>query len=181
MPYGFKEFSMDGYESILNRRSVRAYSDRKVSDDIIDKIALAGSYAPSGMGRQPGRIIVIKDKALRDKLEEMNAEVMGDKSKKPFYGAPHVIAVLADRSAPTYLYDGALIMGNLMNASHSLGVSSCWIHRAKEIFNKDEGKAILQDLGIAGDYEGIGFCILGYPEGDVPPAKARKEDYIVYA
>ena len=86
----------------------------------------------------------------------------------PFYGAPVVLVVLADKSRPTYLYDGSLVMGNLMLAAHSLGLGSCWIHRAKETFEREEGKAILKELGIEGDYEGIGNCVIGYAK---EPAK----------
>ena len=107
----------------------------------------------------------------------MNAAVMGA-SNDPFYGAPVVIIVLADRSVPTYLYDGSLVMGNLMNAAHALGIASCWIHRAKEEFNSDEGKAILKQLGIEGDYEGIGHCILGYAAQEIKATAPRKENYI---
>lgn len=171
----------DAYNSIMNRRSVRSYKSDSVCEDLIKKIAEAGSYAPSAMGRQPGKIVVIKNKALRDKLELLNARVMGDESKKPFYGAPDVILVLVDKAIPTRVYDGALIMGNLMNAANSLGVASCWINRAREIFESEEGKAILSDIGIAGEWEGIGFCILGYAEGEAPIAKQRKDDFIVYA
>ena len=106
---------------------------------------------------------------------------MGDESKKPFYGAQDLILVLVDKSVPSYLYDGALIMGNLMNAASALGVSSCWIHRAKEVFDSAEGKAILAELGIEGEWEGIGHCILGYRAGDEPQPKPRKDGFIVYA
>lgn len=171
----------EAYDAIMNRRSVRAYSDKRVPKEIIDKIAIAGSYAPSAMGRQPGKIVVIQNKDLIDRLEVLNARVMGDESKKPFYGAQDLILVLVDKSVPSYLYDGALIMGNLMNAASSLGISSCWIHRAKEVFDSPEGKEILSSLGIEGEWEGIGHCILGYNAGDEPQPKPRKEDFIVYA
>ena len=172
---------MDGYDAIMKRRSVRSYKSDSLSDEVIAKIAEAGSYAPSAMGRQPGKIIVVRNKELRDRLELLNAKALGDESRKPFYGAPDLIVVLADKSVPSYHYDGALIMGNLMNAASALGVSSCWIHRAKEVFESDEGKRILAELEIEGDWEGIGHCILGYNSGDEPQPKARKEDFIVYA
>ena len=171
----------EAYDAIMNRRSVRAYSDKRVPKEIIDKIAIAGSYAPSAMGRQPGKIVVIQNKELIDRLEVLNARVMGDESKKPFYGAKDLILVLVDKSVPSYLYDGALIMGNLMNAASSLGISSCWIHRAKEVFDSPEGKEILSSLGIEGEWEGIGHCILGYNAGDEPQPKPRKDGFIVYA
>ena len=131
------------------------------------------------MGKQSPIIIAVTDKTVRDKLSGMNAAVMGA-DIDPFYGAPVVLIVLADKSCGTYLYDGSLVMGNLMLAAHSEGISSCWIHRAKEEFESEEGKAILRDLGITGDYEGIGHCILGYADGQEPEAAPRKNGYIYH-
>ena len=122
-------------------------------------------------------MIAVTDQKTRERISRMNADVMGA-GNDPFYGAPVVIVVLADRAVPTHLYDGSLVMGNLMNAAHSLGIASCWIHRAREEFDSAEGKAILKDLGIEGDYEGIGHCILGYAVQESKPAAPRKENYI---
>ena len=127
------------------------------------------------MGRQSAIMIAIDDPETVHMLSELNAKIMGHDGD-PFYGAATVIVVLADRSVPTYLYDGALVMGNLMNAAEALGVNSCWIHRAKEEFALPEGQALLKKLGITGDYEGIGHCVLGY--GEKVPAKPRKDHYI---
>ncbi len=168
---------MDAMQNLLTRRSVRKYKPDMVPQEKLDKILEAGTYAATGMGRQSPIILAVTDKALRDKLSKMNAAIMGVDSD-PFYGAPVVLVVLADKNVPTYLYDGSLVMGNLMNAAHAEGIASCWIHRAKEEFNSEEGKKILQDLGITGDYEGIGHCILGYADGDEPAAKPRKENYV---
>ena len=162
---------------LLERRSCRSYKPDPVPQDILDQILEAGTYAATGMGRQSPIMLAVTDKALRDRLSHMNAAVMGA-ANDPFYGAPVVVVVLADRSVPTYLYDGSLVMGNLMNAAHALGVASCWIHRAKEEFDSEEGKAILRSLGITGDYEGIGHCILGYADGDCRPAAPRKAGYV---
>jgi len=168
---------MDAMQNLLTRRSVRKYKPDMVPQEKLDKILEAGTYAATGMGRQSPIILAVTDKALRDKLSKMNAAIMGVDSD-PFYGAPVVLVVLADKNVPTYIYDGSLVMGNLMNAAHAEGIASCWIHRAKEEFNSEEGKKILQDLGITGDYEGIGHCILGYADGDEPAAKPRKENYV---
>ena len=162
---------------IESRRSVRSYKPDMIPDDIIGKIVEAGTYAATGMGKQSPLIIAVKDKTARDRLSKLNAEIMGA-DIDPFYGAPVVLIVLADRSIPTHVYDGSLVMGNLMLAAHALGIGSCWIHRAKEEFERPEGKEILEELGIEGDYEGIGHCILGYIEGDYPDAKPRKENWI---
>lgn len=168
---------MDAMQNLLTRRSVRKYKPDMVPQEKLDKILEAGTYAATGMGRQSPIILAVTDKAMRDRLSKMNAAIMGVDSD-PFYGAPVVLVVLADKNVPTYIYDGSLVMGNLMNAAHAEGIASCWIHRAKEEFNSEEGKKILQDLGITGDYEGIGHCILGYADGDEPAAKPRKENYV---
>ena len=170
---------MDAMEMLKTRRSVRAYKPDMVPRETLEKIVEAGTYAATGMGMQSPIIIAVTDKALRDKLSAWNAKIMGVDTD-PFYGAPAVLVVLADKARPTYIYDGSLVMGNLMNAAHALGVDSCWIHRAKEEFDSPEGKALLAELGIEGDYEGIGHCILGYAAGDVPPAKPRKENYVTW-
>ena len=167
-------------ENMIERRSVRSYKPTPVPQNILDEILKAGTYAPTGRNRQAPIIIAVTNKELRDRLSKMNAEVMGSESD-PFYGAPAVLVVLADKSVPTYIYDGSLVMGNLMNAAHSLGIGSCWIHRAKETFESSEGKEILRELGIDGDYEGIGNCILGYPDGDLPEARPRKDGYVIKA
>ncbi len=164
-------------KTLIERRSCRSYKPDPIPAEILDQILEAGSYAATGMGRQSPIMIAVTDKKVRDQLSKMNAAIMGA-SNDPFYGAPVVIIVLADRSVPTYLYDGSLVMGNLMNAAHALGIASCWIHRAKEEFNSEEGKAILKQLGIEGDYEGIGHCILGYAAQETKAAAPRKENYI---
>ncbi|HJA66421.1 diguanylate cyclase [Lachnoclostridium sp. An169] len=162
------------------RRSIRAYRPEQIKEEELQKILEAGTYAPTGMGKQSPKIVVVQDRETRDLLSRLNAEVMGTDSD-PFYGAPTVLVVLADRERPTCVEDGSLVMGNLMNAAHAVGVGSCWIHRAREVFDSEEGKALLKKWGIEGDYIGVGHCILGYPaEGAVPEAKPRKADYVVY-
>ena len=135
-------------------------------------------FAPTGMGMQSPKIVVVQDKETIEELSKMNAKIMGVTSD-PFYGAPTVLIVLADKNRNTYLEDGSLVMGNLMNAAHAVGVAS-WIHRAKEEFESEEGKEILKSLGIEGDYEGIGHCVLGYADGPEPKAAPRKDSYVYY-
>ena len=166
--------------NMLTRRSIRKYKPDMLPKETIDEIIKAGTFAASGMNKQPSIIVAVTNKELRDRLSAMNAKIMGINTD-PFYGAPVVLIVLADKSSGTYLYDGSLVMGNLMLAAHSLGVGSCWIHRAKEEFESSEGKEILRALGIDGDYEGIGHCILGYIDGDEPPAHQRKENTVYSA
>ena len=165
--------------AMLTRRSVRKYKDEMIPREILDRIVEAGTYAATGMNRQSPVIIAVTNRALRDRLSAMNAAVMGA-DNDPFYGAPVVLVVLANRQIPTFLYDGSLVMGNLMLAAHELGVGSCWIHRAKEEFDSPEGKALLKELGIEEDYEGIGHCILGYPADPLPAAKPRKDHYVYF-
>lgn len=161
---------------IESRRSIRSYKQDAVPEDLIRQIVEAGTYAATGRGLQSPIIIAVTDREARDRLSKLNADILGTDAD-PFYGAPVVLIVLADRSISTYLYDGSLVMGNLMLASHALGLGSCWIHRAKEEFDSPEGKRILRDLGIEGDYEGIGHCIIGYIDGEVPGAKPRKDGW----
>ncbi|MCD7799641.1 MAG: nitroreductase [Ruminococcus sp.] len=168
-------------ENIVSRRSVRKFKSDMIPMETIQQIVKAGTYAPTGMGKQSPIILAVTNKSLRDRLSKANAKVIGkDESFDPFYNAPVVLVVLANKNCPTYLYDGSLVMENLMLSANSLGIGSCWIHRAKETFETDEFKELLKSLGIDGDYEGIGNCILGYsdePKKDAPP---RKENYVYY-
>ena len=166
-------------KNMCERRSIRKFKPDIIPDDVLERIIKAGVYAPTGMGKQSPIIIAVTNKEMRDKLSSMNAAVMGVDTD-PFYGAPVVLVVLADRSRATYVYDGSLVMGNLMNAAHSEGIGSCWIHRAKEEFDSEEGKEILKSLGIEGDYEGIGHCVLGYADCELPSPAPRKENYVYY-
>ena len=172
----------DILDVIKTRRSVRKYKNDMVPAEIIDKIIEAGTYAATGMDRQSPIILAVTAKELRDKLSKMNSRIMGKSEDfDPFYGAPVVLVVLADKSMPTYIYDGTLVMGNLMLEAHALGVDSCWIHRAKEEFESEEGREILKSLGIEGDYEGIGHCILGYVDGEEPQCHPRKDNWVYRA
>lgn len=168
----------DMLKLIETRRSVRSYKDEMPPTEWIDQIAQAGTFAATGMGAQSPIILKVTNRAVRDKLSALNAQVMGTPGKDPFYGAPVVLVVLADKNRPTYVYDGSLVMGNMMLAAHALGLGSCWIHRAKEVFASEEGKELLVSLGITGEYEGIGNCIVGYADGPLPKAAERKENYI---
>ena len=168
-------------EAIINRRSVRKYKTDMIPRDIIERIVEAGTYAANGRGPQASIILAVTNKELRDRLSEMNRKIGGwDEGFDPFYGAPVVLVVLAEKDWPTHVYDGSLVMGNLMLAAHTEGIGSCWIHRAKEEFESEEGKQILSDLGVTGEYEGIGHCILGYPDEEIEEAKPRKNDYVFW-
>lgn len=167
-------------QDLTTRRSVKRYQPTQINRADLEKILKAGMNAPSGMGRQSAVMVVVQEPETVKKLSRMNAEVMGGHAD-PFYGAPTVIIVFADKEVPTYKEDGSLVMGNLLNAAHALGLGSCWIHRAKEVFNSAEGKALMKKWGLKDSLEGIGHCILGYGEGPEPVEKPRKDDYIVWA
>lgn len=166
-------------KNIITRRSIRKYKPDMIPEEMINEIVKAGTYAPSGLGTQSPVILVIINKEMRDKLSELNARVT-DRVGDPFYGAPVILVVLAEKKYMTHVQDGSVVMENLMLAAHSLGIGSCWIHGAKEEFELPEGKEILKNLGIAGEFEGIGHCILGYAEGVEPKAVPRKDTYVYY-
>ena len=169
----------EAYKNLIERRSIRKYNNTKVSHDLIEQIVRAGQFAPSGMNRQIYAFVVVEDEELVARLSKMNANAMNS-SSDPFYGAKSLIIVFADTNAPTYLYDGALAMGNLMNAANALGVDSCWIHRAKEVFETPEGKEMKKTWGLPESYEGIGHCILGYREEE-PGERAQRTSKVIYA
>ncbi len=171
---------MDAMQNMLTRTSVKKYRPDPVSKEILDKILEAGTYAPTGRNAQSPIILAVTNRQVRDELSKLNAKVLGAEGSDPFYGAPVVLVVLAAKERNTRVYDGSLVMGNLQLAAHALGVGACWIHRAKEVFEMPEGKAILDKLGIEGEYEGIGNCVIGYPDGPVPAVKPRKEKWIYY-
>ena len=165
-------------KTLKTRRSVRAYLPEQIKEEELQQILEAGEYAPTGMGAQSPVMVAVQDSETIRLLSRLNAAVMGN-SGDPFYGAPTVIVVLADRNRGTCVEDGSLVMGNLMNAAASLGVASCWIHRAREVFESAEGKALLEKWGLSQDYIGVGNCILGYAAGPVPEAKPRKDNYVI--
>jgi len=165
------------YETLLTRRSVRKYADRQVTDAELDKVLEAGLYAPTAKNNQNPIMVAVRDKETRDLLSRTNAAIMGVETD-PFYGAPCVIVVLADPAVPTWIDDGSLVMGNLLNAAHSLGLGSCWVNRAREFYDTEEGKALLKKWGVPETYRGIGNVILGYPE-ETPEPKARLEGRII--
>ncbi len=167
---------------LKNRRSIRNFKPDQITDEELGKILEAGIFAPTGMGRQSAKIIVVQDSATISKLSKMNALYFPRAVNTDlFYGAPTLIVVLGDRSSWTCVEDGSLVIGNMMNAAAAIGVGSCWIHRAKEEFESEEGQQLLKEWGITGDYVGIGHCVLGYPASDeAPRAAPRKDDYITY-
>ncbi len=168
---------MEAMKNLLERRSIRKYKDTQVPDELLDQVLEAGLYAPSGMNRQNVVMVAVRDKETRDQLMRMNAAVMG-RDGDPFYGAPGVMVVLGDAETYPVVENGSLVLGNLMNAAHALGLGSCWIHRAKQMFETEEGKALLRKWGLKDTLVGVGNCILGYAD-EKPEPKPRLEGRIV--
>ena len=168
---------MEAMKNLLERRSIRRYKETQVPDELLDQVLEAGLYAPTGMNRQNVVMVAVRDKETRDKLSKMNAAVMGAQND-PFYGAPCVIVVLGDAETYPVVENGSLVLGNLMNAAHALDLGSCWIHRAKQTFETEEGKELLRAWGLKDTLVGVGNCILGYPDEE-PAARPRLDGRIV--
>ena len=167
-------------ETIKSRRSCRAYKPEQITDEELNAVLEAGTYAASAMGRQSAKIVVVQDAATRAQLTRMNAAVMGT-NNDPMYAAPTILVVLADAHANCAVQDGSLVMGNLMLAAHALGLGSIWIHRAKEEFERPEYKQLLKDLGIEGEWEGIGHCVVGTIDGEAPQPAPRRDGRVFWA
>lgn len=167
-------------QSMRERRSIRAYKPEQISQEELRIVLEAGTYAPTGMGRQSPKMVVVQDKETISYLSKLNAKVMGSDSD-PFYGAPTVVIVFGDSTVSTCVEDGSLVMGNLLLAAYCAGLGSCWIHRARQVFESDEGKQLMKKWGIPEQFIGIGHCILGYGKDPLPEAKERKADYVVRA
>jgi nitroreductase len=164
--------------NLLNRRSIRRFKPEQIKDEELDAILEAGKYAPSGANQQSALFIVVQDKEMMEKIAKINAAVLG-KDFDPYYGAPTVILVLADNSKVTPIEDASLALGNMLNAAYSIGLGSCWVHRTREMFDSNEGRALLKKWGVEGDYIGVGSCILGYPDCEHPNAAPRKDNFVV--
>lgn len=167
-------------ETLIKRRSVRKYKSEQIKDEELNQILEAGEFAANGHGYQAGLIVVVQNKDVIKKLSVMNANIMGKPNIDPFYGAPSVLVVFANKNVKTYVEDGSLILGNMMNAACALDIGSCWINRAKEEFESQEGKELLKEWGISEDYVGIGHLTLGYVDGAYPKASPRKKDFVRY-
>lgn len=166
-------------QTLLGRRSIRDYKKEQIKDEELSAVLEAGKYAPSGGNRQSPIFIVVQDKDTLNKISAMNAAIM-DKDTDPYYGAPTIILVLADKNMTTPIEDASLALGNIFNAAESLGLGCVWVHRVKQMFESEEGKELLKKWGIDGDYIGVGSCAIGYPNNPKPEAAPRKENYIVY-
>ena len=173
----------DTISTLTQRRSCRRFLSEVPARHLLEEVCLAGTFAPTGHGKQSPLILAVTRRDLRDRISRLNADVWRNLYDRPvddpFYGAPALLIVLADREVPTHLHDGCAVIANLCNAAHSLGLASCWVHRAREVFQLDEGRAILRDLGIDPDrYVGVGNVAIGYADGPLRPALPRKADYV---
>ena len=168
-------------DEMKTRRSIRKFKPDMVPADVLDQIIEAGTFAANGRGLQSPIIIAVTNKEMRDKIMEMNRMIGGwEEGFDPFYGAPAILLVLANKERSTYVYDGSLVMGNMMLAAHTLGLGSIWIHRAKEEFEMTEYKQLLKKLGIEGEWEGIAHCAVGYTDGELPQAADRKDGRVFW-
>lgn len=169
----------DVIKVLKERRSVRKFKGDMPPKDLVDEVIEAGLYAPSGKGQQSAIVIAVTNKDVREQLCKDNAKIGGRQDDfDPFYGAPVILIVLGKKDWPTHVYDGSLVMGNLLNAAQAVGLGSLWVHRAKEEFEMPEYKQLLLDLGIDGEWEGIGHCALGYADGPVAEAVPRKDSRV---
>ena len=163
------------------RRSIRKFKPDMPSKEDLNQIIEAGLYAANGMGQQATITIAVTNKELRARLSELNRKIGGwQEGFDPFYGAPAIFVVLADKSRPTHVYDESLVMGNMMLAAQALNLGSIWIHRAKEEFELPEYKQLLKELGVEGEWEGIGHCAVGYADGELPKAAPRKDKRVFW-
>lgn len=168
-------------KAMEERRSIRKFKPEMPAKRELEQIMEAGLYAANGMGKQAVITVAITDKKVRDQLSADNCKIGGWKEGvDPFYGAPAILVVLADKNCPTRVYDGSLVMGNMMLAAHSLGLGSIWIHRAKEEFETEKWRRFLSDIGVAGEWEGIGHCAVGYIDGEMPEAAKRKDGRVFW-
>ena len=166
-------------KTLVARRTVRALKPEQISDDELNAVVQAGTYAPSGGNQQAAVLVVVQDAATRATLTRMNQDVIGKADNDPYHGAPTIVIALADATKVTPVEDATLALGNMFNAAFSLGLGSCWVHRERQMFASDEGKALLKTWGLEGDYVGVGSCVLGYPDCDWPEAAPRKDGYVV--
>ncbi len=165
-------------DMLLTRRSVRAYKPDPVPTALLEEVLRAGTYAPTGGGRQSPVLVAVTDKAARDEISRLNAAVMG-KDTDPYYGAPVLVLALADPASSTWVEDASCALENMMLAAHALGLGSVWVHREREIFDSEAGKALLRAWGLPETLRGVGSIALGYASGPAPAPAPRKDGYIV--
>jgi nitroreductase len=174
------ELSMnETLKTLLNRRSIRKYKSEQIKEEDLNAILEAGKYAPSGANQQSALFVVVQDQETLSTIARLNATVVGNPSYNPYYGAPTVILVFGDTRNVTPIEDASLALGNMYNAAYSLGLGSCWVHRTKEMFDNEEGKALLEKWGVKEEFVGVGSCTLGYPDCEHPTPAPRKDNFVI--
>lgn len=166
--------------NLITRRSVKSYQPEQIKKEELDAILMAGTYAPTGMNKQSPVMVAVQDPILLHQLSQMNAQLLGTEND-PFYGAPTVVVIFGNPEMPTWMEDACLVAGNLMNAAHSLGIGSCWIHRARPMFESEDGRKIMKQWGIPETMIGVANIILGYQKEAPKPRIERKADYIIHS
>ena len=165
-------------ELMKTRRAIKSFNDQPVTEEQLDAILEAGIWAASGRGKQAPVSVAVTDPEIVSWMSKTNAGLMGG-SGDPFYGSKCVVVVFTDGELFTGVEDGSLVIGNMMLAAHSLGVGSCWIHRAKEVFETPEGRQLMKKWGVPDSYVGVGNCVLGFWDGEYPGLKPRREGRII--
>ena len=165
---------------LCERRSIRKFKSDQIPMETLEEILKCGTYAPNGKSKQSARIVVVRDRDTIEAIAKVNGSFVNKPGLNPFYEAPTLLIVFADKNVSTYVQDGSAVIMNMLNAAFSLGVDSCWIHRAKETFETSFGKELMQKWGLDENYEGIGNIVLGYRDSPLPPAAPRKENYIIF-
>lgn len=165
--------------SMIKRRTIRKYKQEQITDGELNAVLEAGLYAPSGANQQSAVFIVVQNKDVIKKLTKMNAEFFG-KDIDTYYGAPTIVLVLADKNKRTPVEDGSLALGNMYNAAYSLGLGACWVHREKQMFESEEGLALLKEWGVEGDFIGVGALTLGYPDCELPAPSSRNDNRVFF-
>lgn len=174
-------------ETVLKRRSVRAYKPGQIKTEELQAILEAARFAPSGMGLQPWHFSVVQRPELLDRINEgcraaflksgnkMFEERARAENFSVFYGAPTLIVVAGDEKVLTPAENSALALGNMFLAAASLGVGSCWIHAVKFLFEGADGKALAEELAVPAGFKVYGAGAFGYPAGEWPEAAPRKD------
>ncbi len=163
-------------KAIRERRSIRRFKPEQVTDEELKTILEAGTWAPTGHGSQDPWIVAVQNEALRKRLTQLNAQIMGV-SSDPYYGAPTLVLVFASKDNENNYRDGSLVLGNMMLAAHSIGLASCWINREDKMFETAEGKQIMKELNLPDGLMGVGALSLGYAASQPHTVKPRKEEY----
>lgn len=170
----------DTLDTIFTRRSIRSFKEEKISNKDLELILKAGTFAPSALNMQKGKIVVVENPKIIQQLREIGTSIF-PKHIDPFYGAPHIILVLVKKDSFCPIQDGSVIMENMMLACRSLNIGSCWINCLSDILKNEKATNIKKQIDEHDEYIGVAAMAFGYPKDNKwPEAKPRKNDYIMY-